>query len=258
MKIHKYICNFYYTEENVETIQSMAKKYFQDIYGQEVKCLDEEQSELICQFYKNNLESIYEYIYPLFPENHLIHRIISNLRFQMEYYSIYGCPASYNYDQSDETIAAYGFDQSDIVFKMFFEKEIENIKKIRNKKIDRYEKILKSYLFNKRVSVLPGGVRIYNENGKLVHLNNLSSGEKKIAFLIFMAVFHDDATLIIDEPELSLSLIWQSNLLPSIYNSNKNRKLIVATHSPYILEDKKIQKFIHPLYIKVVKDNDNG
>ena len=39
---------------------------------------------------------------------------------------------------------------------------------------------------------------------------------------------------ITDEPELSLHIAWQRNLLSSIRKLNSNAQIIVATHSPEI------------------------
>ena len=42
---------------------------------------------------------------------------------------------------------------------------------------------------------------------------------------------------IADEPEISLHVIWQENLLKGIRNLNENAQLIIATHSPDIVAD---------------------
>ncbi|WP_321934412.1 AAA family ATPase [Paraburkholderia sp. J8-2] len=67
----------------------------------------------------------------------------------------------------------------------------------------------------------------------------LSSGEKQIV-AIFSRLFFDeveDYFVIIDEPELSLSLEWQRLFLPHIVKSNKCRSLLAITHSPYIFDN---------------------
>lgn len=64
----------------------------------------------------------------------------------------------------------------------------------------------------------------------------LSSGEKQVASL-FTHLFlsrDTDQTVIIDEPELSLSVQWQKSLLPDISNSESCKLLIAVTHSPFI------------------------
>ena len=78
-----------------------------------------------------------------------------------------------------------------------------------------------------------------NRDNKKVQLNQLSSGEKQIISL-FSKVYLEstgDFMLIIDEPELSLSVEWQEMLLPDIVNSGKCQLLVAATHSPYIFNN---------------------
>lgn len=41
-----------------------------------------------------------------------------------------------------------------------------------------------------------------------------------------------------DEPEISLSLLWQRKLLPIIADSGNCRLLIAATHSPFVFDNK--------------------
>jgi predicted ATPase len=65
----------------------------------------------------------------------------------------------------------------------------------------------------------------------------LSSGEKKI-LAIFSAVLlgEQDGILLIDEPELSLSIPWQDRLVEDI--SSFGGKIIIATQSNHIARDK--------------------
>lgn len=64
----------------------------------------------------------------------------------------------------------------------------------------------------------------------------LSSGEKQVASLFTHLFLSSNAeqTVIIDEPELSLSVIWQKSLLPDIVMSANCKLLIAVTHSPFI------------------------
>ena len=78
-----------------------------------------------------------------------------------------------------------------------------------------------------------------NRDNQKVLLNQLSSGEKQIISLFSKVYLEsaEDFMLIIDEPELSLSVEWQEMLLPDILNSKKCQLLIAATHSPYIFNN---------------------
>jgi hypothetical protein len=81
------------------------------------------------------------------------------------------------------------------------------------------------------------------ERGGNVEMRGLSSGEKQIVSL-FAQIYLGDAesySLIIDEPELSLSVEWQKTLLPDIINSGRCNFLAAVTHSPFIYENELFQ-----------------
>ncbi len=67
-------------------------------------------------------------------------------------------------------------------------------------------------------------------------LSMLSSGEKQIVSLFSHLYLSDidDYFIIIDEPELSLSVTWQKTFLPDMLASNKCKGLVAVTHSPFI------------------------
>ncbi|MFY4863282.1 AAA family ATPase [Aliarcobacter butzleri] len=81
---------------------------------------------------------------------------------------------------------------------------------------------------------------IYRINTKeRVELNKLSSGEKQIISILTKIYLEKSNNLVIlfDEPELSLSLPWQKQLLPDIMNSGKCTFLLAVTHSPFIFDN---------------------
>ena len=57
--------------------------------------------------------------------------------------------------------------------------------------------------------------------------------------------------VLFDEPELSLSIVWQKQLLPDIINSEKCEFMLAVTHSPFIF-DNELDKYAVGLneYIK--------
>lgn len=75
----------------------------------------------------------------------------------------------------------------------------------------------------------------------------LSSGEKQIAAL-FSKIFLENKNcfIIIDEPELSLSVKWQRQFLEDIYKSDYCKGLFAVTHSPFIF-DNELDKYAHGL-----------
>lgn len=72
--------------------------------------------------------------------------------------------------------------------------------------------------------------------GKDIFIHDLSAGEKQL-LLIFFTVFLQDeqpSVLLLDEPEISLHIIWQQKLINTLRALNPNCQLIIATHSPGI------------------------
>ncbi|MEC1353431.1 AAA family ATPase [Bacillus sonorensis] len=93
-------------------------------------------------------------------------------------------------------------------------------------------------------------IRFNEEENKLVFLNSdnpneeldltlLSSGEKQIViFFVFSLTSQfrtKDKVLLIDEPELSLHVEWQSKLLDLLMENNNSSQIIIATHSPDVI-----------------------
>jgi len=46
--------------------------------------------------------------------------------------------------------------------------------------------------------------------------------------------FTKDAAIFIDEPELSLHVDWQRQLLPTLMKQGTKNQFFIATHSPFI------------------------
>lgn len=72
--------------------------------------------------------------------------------------------------------------------------------------------------------------------GKPFNMSDLSSGEKQVISMLAHLYLGDrlDYIVIIDEPELSLSVAWQRRFLADIANSGRCNYLLAVTHSPYI------------------------
>ena len=83
-------------------------------------------------------------------------------------------------------------------------------------------------------------IRIFDEEREqTIELNQLSSGEQQILslFSLICLTDRDSFFVLIDEPELSLSVPWQREFLPDIIESEKCAGLIAVTHSPFIYEN---------------------
>lgn len=111
-------------------------------------------------------------------------------------------------------------------------------------KINLFMALVKGKHFTrKRIEVsLDGGLRVRSvSDDSFIDLRNLSSGEQNELILLYDLIFGlgNDCMLLIDEPEISLHVSWQlrfMNELKSIARL-KNLKVIVATHSPQIIND---------------------
>ncbi|KAB7615438.1 AAA family ATPase [Amylibacter sp. SFDW26] len=105
----------------------------------------------------------------------------------------------------------------------------------------------KSFVFNKEnVST-----RVENRfTGTTLPLNALSSGEKQIVSIFARLYLNNDKRFIvlIDEPELSLSMDWQQRFLRDILLSPSCDQLIAITHSPFVF-DNELDRFAGPLKI---------
>ncbi len=83
---------------------------------------------------------------------------------------------------------------------------------------------------------------------RALQFGSLSSGEKQIVSL-FSHIYLSDAAdffVIIDEPELSLSVPWQKKFLPDIIKTNKCSGLVAVTHSPFI-SDNDLDTYTHSI-----------
>lgn len=81
-----------------------------------------------------------------------------------------------------------------------------------------------------------------------IELSELSSGEKQVVSLFSHLYLSGQKKylVLIDEPELSLSVPWQRRFLTDIRNGNFCAGLIATTHSPFIY-DNKLEKYAHSL-----------
>jgi predicted ATP-binding protein involved in virulence len=86
------------------------------------------------------------------------------------------------------------------------------------------------------------GIGVKAESGADIPLPELSSGEQHELVLLYELLFgvKDDALILIDEPELSLHIVWQMKFLPDLQRIQKIRpfQIVIATHSPQIINDR--------------------
>ncbi len=110
-------------------------------------------------------------------------------------------------------------------------------------KIELFTKILNERRFNfKKIKIdKDKGFIFESENGSILQLTELSSGEQHEVVLLFELIFKssDNSLVLIDEPEISLHIVWQKEFLNDIKEIIKlqNIDIVIATHSPYIIDD---------------------
>lgn len=137
-----------------------------------------------------------------------------------------------------------------------YEEQKEIDEQIRN-----FCNVCNKYLEDKELVYDEGLIDIYvrkKSYNQRLELSNLSSGEKQI-FLILSQVYlpyrNEKSIILIDEPELSLSVFWQEMLLSDIWNSGNCSLLIAATHSPFIYEDTDIEHYAVNLHEYITQRN---
>lgn len=72
-----------------------------------------------------------------------------------------------------------------------------------------------------------------------ISFDRLSSGEKQLISLMAVAFFEfkKELILLIDEPELSLSIQWQRMFFPSLMQAPNCSRILAVTHSPFIFDN---------------------
>lgn len=118
--------------------------------------------------------------------------------------------------------------------------------------IDEFVRMLREFFANKKISIDIGdSLRITTEGGRGIGPEQLSSGEKQLLLLFCNAIIarQDGTILIIDEPEISLNVKWQRNLVSSLLAllEGVESQVIIATHSIEILSQ-------FPRYVAVLQN----
>lgn len=140
----------------------------------------------------------------------------------------------------------------------FIEDEYEELMSILRDFIPyiKFKKLIKKYIKNKNIDLIydyDGGVSWEVTDiatGTVLNEESLSSGEIKIIRLIIMLCFlEEESYLLLDEPELSLSIYWQKMLLDDIYENSKSKFIGIATQSPSMINENHI-----PFLIEMVKE----
>lgn len=107
------------------------------------------------------------------------------------------------------------------------------------------DKVLKLDRRNLKVSVSSLSAR------RKIPLDALSSGEKQmISLFARLYLYPGRKIVLIDEPELSLSIDWQRKILLDIVNAPSCVQVVAITHSPFVF-DNELEPYATPLRLKV-------
>lgn len=106
-----------------------------------------------------------------------------------------------------------------------------------------YDLIQKSDFPEKSIRLDPAnGVSFVSDDGTYIAPEWLSSGEQHKLILWFQLLFRakNGMLLLIDEPELSFHVVWQSSFIKEMEQIIRKREIqvIAATHSPQIIDGK--------------------
>lgn len=98
-------------------------------------------------------------------------------------------------------------------------------------------------------------VEIWNNIlNKALPLGSLSSGEKQIISIFSRLLLEGKKKylILIDEPELSLSIEWQRRFLPDILATDSCAQLVAITHSPFVFENE-LDVFARTLWVSTAE-----
>jgi predicted ATP-dependent endonuclease of OLD family len=99
------------------------------------------------------------------------------------------------------------------------------------------ELIKKLYSGNKAINFEDKGITVRTLDNKNIGLQFLSSGEKQVLRIFIETLRAESNSIFVDEPELSLHIDWQKQLIADMQLLNPNTQIIFATHSPEIMAE---------------------
>lgn len=112
-----------------------------------------------------------------------------------------------------------------------------------NEKIEIFKNnINKKFKYKKIYIDKKEGFFIKTDNGNRLSPLNLSSGEQHEIILLYQLLFkvNNNSLILIDEPEISLHIVWQQQFLKDLKKITDivGFDVLIATHSPQIIHDR--------------------
>ena len=112
------------------------------------------------------------------------------------------------------------------------ESEIQQVMTPRDKLQSLIERI---YTGGKHIDFGDRSITVKDAQGSSISLASLSSGEKHLMRILVETLLAEASSIMINEPEISMHIDWQRDLLATMNTLNPHAQLIVATHSPEIM-----------------------
>ena len=136
----------------------------------------------------------------------------------------------------------------------YFSKLLDFQEKLKEKEVKMRDfcRVCNKYITDKEFcyesSSFEFSIRSKFNNDNIIQFQQLSSGEKQIVSLFSQLYLSDSDNyfVIIDEPEMSLSVPWQREFLVDIHKGAFCKGLFAVTHSPFIY-DNELEKYTHGL-----------
>jgi ABC-type transport system involved in cytochrome c biogenesis ATPase subunit len=121
--------------------------------------------------------------------------------------------------------------------------KFEVLRELRGR-LELFQRFLNQHYQGKSVRTSrEAGFQISLEDGQRLRPDQLSSGEQQILALAFRILFRSNpgTLILIDEPELSLHVLWQSTLIEDLAAMGRARDVtfLLATHSPTLISDRR-------------------
>lgn len=116
--------------------------------------------------------------------------------------------------------------------------DLQNTQKMTYKPKTDYIRVTSDLLYKKSIQVdRSNQTQVINPEGSHIPISALSSGEKQLMIFLSETLLQEGKSHIFlaDEPELSLHVEWQVELVPSLLKLNPNAQVLFATHSPDIV-----------------------
>ena len=188
--------------------------------------------------------SIYKFLKELKESNYCSENWILDLSEDIDIAFVFGTKKRY---YSDKTIFLPHLFDLDKLFEKMDKLNLQDYHDSNEAKA--FYELTKRYFTNKNFLLISDKegyitIKIYDKkSNKELTEENLSSGEYKMLRLIKKLSFEQkyEDVLILDEPELSLSIYWQKMLIDDILKYLKNSITIVATQSPSLVSEDHIK-----------------